>query len=50
MSEERQVRDTKINHQSTVIEQQRKEIDTQAGTIEDLKARLFVFNDIEAQL
>lgn len=50
MAEERQIRDDKINHQSSVIEQQIKDIDTRDGCIEDLKARLFVFNDIEAQL
>jgi hypothetical protein len=50
MAQERQVRDDKINDQSIVIEKQRKEIDSLMGTVEDLKARLFVFNDIEAQL
>jgi hypothetical protein len=50
MAQERLVRDTKINEQTAIIDKQRKDIDHRDGTIEDLKARLFVFNDIEAQL
>ena len=50
MAEERQVRDNKIDAQTSIIENQRRDIDTRDGIIENLNARISVFHDIEAQL